>query len=120
MMFSDLEVPHMIPKDFEGLVVEFEKVTDEYAKLKETFENLEKECKALKQATSALKKENDSLSKALKLKDQELVAAKNEPKESCASLCATSQGRTAPRRRGRRCARLRPARPPRAYRRGRG
>ena len=79
----------MIPKDFEGLVVEFEKVTDEYAKLKEAFENLEKEHKALKQATSALKKENDALSKTISLKDQELADAKNESKENCASLCAT-------------------------------
>ena len=52
----DLEVPHMIPKDFEGLVIEFEKVTDEYSKLKEAHENLEKEYKALKQANSGLKK----------------------------------------------------------------
>ena len=80
----------MIPKDFEGLIVEFEKVTDEYAKLKEAHENLEKEHKALKQATSALKKENDSLTKTISLKDKELSVAKEESKEKCASLGMTS------------------------------
>lgn len=80
----------MIPKDFEGLVVEFEKVTDEYAKLKGAHESLEKECKALKQANSGLKKEIDALSKTISLKDQELTDAKKRSKENCASLCATS------------------------------
>ena len=84
----------MIPKDFEGLVIEFEKVTDEYAKLKETHENLEKEYKALKQAISGLKKENDALSKTISLKDQELIDAKERSKENCASLCATSDSNT--------------------------
>ena len=76
----------MIPKDFEGLVIEFEKVTDEYAKLKEAHENLEKEYKALKQANSGLKKENDALSKTISLKDQELIDAKERSKENCASF----------------------------------